>query len=159
MATSEKILVRLRGEGRTVGGGSSVITYKLTSADTGGAFSVLERVVPPHFQSPPQPHTQTREDWAVYVLEGTLVFQVDDDQVAAPAGSLVFVSRGAFFRWGNPSAERARCLVIYAPAGFEEFFAEVTEATKDAPLGPTDYATTLPTIQRVQDKYGMQRRE
>ncbi len=45
---------------------------------TGGAFSVLDRVVPPHFQSPPRPHTNTREDWAAYVLEGALVFQLED---------------------------------------------------------------------------------
>jgi len=43
----------------------------------GRAFSVLERVVPPHFQSPPQPHTNTREDWAAYVLEGRLVFLLE----------------------------------------------------------------------------------
>ena len=48
--------------------------------------------------------------------------------------------------------------MIYAPAGFEEYFSEVTDATKNAPRGPLDYERTLPTIQRIQDKYGMQRR-
>jgi len=151
-------IVRLAGEGRTVGAGTNVITYKLVSAETGGAFSVLERVVPPHFQSPPQPHTNTREDWMVYVLEGTLVFQLEEREVSAPAGSLLFVPRGVFFRWWNPSAESAKCLVIYAPAGFEDFFAELIKAAEDAPRGPTDYARTLPTILRIQDKYGMRRR-
>jgi hypothetical protein len=58
----------------------------------------------------------------------------------------------------NPSAESAKCLVIYAPAGFEDFFAELIKATEDAPRGPTDYARTLPTILRIQGKYGMRRR-
>jgi quercetin dioxygenase-like cupin family protein len=71
-------VVRPRGEGRTLGAGSNVITYKLAGAETRGAFSVLEWVVPPHFQSPPQSHTNTREDWAAYVLDGTLVFQLGD---------------------------------------------------------------------------------
>jgi len=152
-------LVRLPGEGRTLGAGSNVITYKLAAAETRGAFSVLERVVPPHFQSPPQPHGNTREDWAAYVLDGALVFQLEDREVGAPAGSLVFVPRGVFFRWWNPAAEPAKCLVIYAPAGFEEFFSEVAEATKDAPRGPLDYERTLPAILRIQDKYGMRRRD
>jgi quercetin dioxygenase-like cupin family protein len=151
-------IVRLAGEGRTVGAGSNLITYKLVSAETDGAFSVLERVVPAHFESPPEPHTNTREDWTVYVLEGTLVFQLEAREVSAPAGSLIFVPRGVFFRWWNPSAESAKCLVIYAPGGFEDFFAEVTKATEDAARGPTDYARTLPTILRIQDKYGMRRR-
>jgi len=152
-------LVRLPGEGQTLGAGSNVITYKLAGAETRGAFSVLERVVPPHFQSPPQPHSNTREDWAAYVLDGALVFQLENREVSAPAGSLVFVPRGVFFRWWNPDAEPAKCLVIYAPAGFEEFFSEVAEATKDAPRGPLDYERTLPAILRIQDKYGMRRRD
>jgi mannose-6-phosphate isomerase-like protein (cupin superfamily) len=155
----DRSVVRLAGEGRTLGAGSNVITYKLTSAETTGAFSVLERVVPPHFQSPPQPHTNTREDWAAYVLDGVLAFQLEDRELTAPAGSLVFVPRGVFFRWWNPQSEPARCLMIYAPAGFEEYFSEVTDATKDAPRGPLDYERTLPTILRIQDKYGMRRRE
>jgi len=120
---------------------------------------VLERVVPPHFQSPPQPHTNTREDWAAYVLDGTLVFQLEDREVVAPAGSLVFVPRSVFFRWWNPHPEPAKCLVIYAPAGFGELFSEITEATKNTSGGPLDYERTLPTILRIQDKYGMRRRD
>jgi hypothetical protein len=80
-------------------------------------------------------------------------------KVAARAGSLVYVPRGIFFRWWNPDGEPAKCLVIYAPAGFEEFFSEVTEATTKAPGGPLDYERTLPTILRIQDKCGMRRRE
>jgi len=90
----DRSVVRLPGEGRTLGTGSNVITYKLAGPETRGAFSVLERVVPPNFQSPPQPHTNTQEDWAAYVPEGALVFQVEDREVAAPAGSLIFVPRG-----------------------------------------------------------------
>jgi len=155
---SDQSVVRLPGEGRTLGAGANVITYKLAGAETRGAFSVLERVVPPHFQSPPQPHTNTREDGAAYVLEGTLVFQLEGREVTAPAGSLIFVPRGVFFRWWNPQSEPAKCLVIYAPAGFEEFFSEVAEATRNAPGGPLDYEQTLPDILRLQDKYGMRRR-
>ena len=152
-------LVRLPGEGRTIGSGSNAIIYKLAGTETGGAFSVLERAVPPRFRSPPQPHANTREDWALYVLEGALVFQLDDREVNAGPGSLIFVPRGVFFRWWNPHAEPARCLVIYAPSGFEEFFGEVAEATKAAPRGPLDYERTLPTIVRIQDKYGMVRQD
>lgn len=156
MAGNQSV-VRLPGEGRTLGAGSNVITYKLAATEARGAFSVLERVVPPRFESPPQPHTNTREDWASYVLDGALVFQLGDREVAAPAGSLVFVPRGVFFRWWNPQDAPAKCLMIYAPAGFEEYFSEVMDATRDTPRGALDYERTLPAILRIQDKYGMRR--
>src|SRR5262245_22029439 len=122
MAGAGEGFVRLPGEGRTLGAGSSAIAYKLVAAETGGAFSVLERMVPPDFKSPPQPHANTREDWAAYVVDGTLVFQLGEREVRAPAGSLLFVPRGTFFRWWNPTTAPAKCLIVYSPGGFEEFF-------------------------------------
>ena len=39
----DRSVVRLPGEGRMLGAGANVITYKLAGAETRGAFSVLER--------------------------------------------------------------------------------------------------------------------
>ena len=48
----------------------------LRSEETGGHVSVTEIVVPPHSAGPPL-HTHDFDE-AFYVLEGELIFQVDD---------------------------------------------------------------------------------
>lgn len=154
---ADAAVMLLPGEGRAILAGSDTLTYKLASHDSGGAFSVIERVVGPHFQSPPQPHANMREHWAVYVLEGLLVFKFDDREVEAPAGSFIFIPKGLFFRWWNPLEQPGKCLVIYSPAGFEEYFAEIAETMKSAPPSPINYTKVLPTLRRIQDKYGMVR--
>ena len=56
----------------------------LRSEETGGHVSVTEIVVPPHSAGPPLPTHDFDE--AFYMLEGELIFQVDDALVAKGAG-------------------------------------------------------------------------
>ena len=51
-------------------------TVLLRSEETGGHLSVTEIVVPPHSPGPPL-HTHDFDE-AFYMLEGELIFQVDD---------------------------------------------------------------------------------
>jgi len=53
-----------------------VVTYKITSERTSGAYSLFEVVSEPG--GGPPPHVQHREDEAFYVLEGEYEF-LDDD--------------------------------------------------------------------------------
>jgi mannose-6-phosphate isomerase-like protein (cupin superfamily) len=68
---------------------------------------------PPELVAPP--HVHYRDDEAWYVLDGALAFQLDDRQVEAPAGSLVFVPHGVVHTYWNPRAEPARYLLIMTP--------------------------------------------
>ncbi|MCB9105606.1 MAG: hypothetical protein H6633_15420 [Anaerolineales bacterium] len=46
-------IVYLPGEGKSVTVAGEVVTFKAVSADTNGAWTLLEFHVPPHFAGPP----------------------------------------------------------------------------------------------------------
>lgn len=60
-------------------------------------------------------HVHHSDDEAWYVLEGTLMFRVGDDEVEARAGSGVLVEHGKAHTYWNPAAEPARYLLIMTP--------------------------------------------
>jgi quercetin dioxygenase-like cupin family protein len=132
--------------------------YKLTAAQSAGSLGVIERTVAPSFQSPPQEHTHTREDWAYYVLEGRIGLLLDGEEHLLARGGFVFVPRGVYFRWWNPDAAPARVLALYSPGAFADFFRDVVTrlAPKVERIG--SYEATLDDIRALQDRYGMVRK-
>ena len=53
------------------------------------------------------------------MLEGELIFQVDDGLVTKGAGGLSFAARNVAHTLANHSDARARYLLVCTPAGFE----------------------------------------
>ncbi len=109
------------GRGVTIRGpAGGPVTFKARGEQTGGTLTVLENVVAPG-EGPPL-HVHANEDEAWYVLEGDLRFKLDTELRIAPAGSFVFVPRGARHCFQNTGARPARILVMFTPAGMEAFF-------------------------------------
>ena len=80
----------------------------LRSEETDGHVSVTEIVVPPHNAGPPL-HTHDFDE-AYCVLEGELIFQVEDDLVTKGAGELSFAPRNVPTRWPTTATRpRATC--------------------------------------------------
>jgi quercetin dioxygenase-like cupin family protein len=105
--------------------------------DTGGAYALIEALVPPG--GGPPPHVHTREDEAFYVLEGDLEFHADGRSFRAGPGAWVTLPRGSLHRFYNASDRPARLLILVTPAGFERFFEEVgVEADDPVPFGPAE---------------------
>jgi quercetin dioxygenase-like cupin family protein len=69
------------GLGRTVWVVGDLYTIKASGKDTGGAFTLIEVMVPP--LSGPPPHVHRREDEAFYVLEGEFEVQIDNQRLTA----------------------------------------------------------------------------
>ena len=86
-----KIVVK-PGEGRSVWLGGMGVVFKVSGADTGGAFAVVEHPIEPGRLV--LPHAHPREDEYGYVLGGTIVARVGDHEVAAGPGSYLFKPRG-----------------------------------------------------------------
>ena len=63
----------------------------LRSEESGGHVALCENVAPPRWPGPPLHHHDFDE--AFYVLEGELIFQVDDALVTKGAGELAFAPR------------------------------------------------------------------
>ena len=68
---------------------------------------------PPRLVAPFHLHHHDDEAW--YVLEGTLAFQLGDEELEAPAGSAVFGPRGVPHTFWNPGRATARYLLILTP--------------------------------------------
>lgn len=110
------------GTGPAFWGPGDQITFLLTGAETGGAFFLAECAVAP--QGGPPPHIHHREDESIFVMDGTVTFQVDGTTLRASAGDLVYIPRGTVHGFQNTGATRAKLLVLATPAGLENFFAE-----------------------------------
>jgi quercetin dioxygenase-like cupin family protein len=125
-------VVPIRGP---VGGPTTILARAET---TGGAFTMLENVIPP-LQGPPL-HVHRREDEMWFVLEGHFRFRADDPLLEAPAGSFVYVPRGTRHAFQNIGDGPARILVMFSPAGMERFFEDIA-ALPDGPIDPATYRT------------------
>jgi quercetin dioxygenase-like cupin family protein len=108
----------------------------LRSEETGGHVSVTEIVVPPRNAGPPL-HRHDFDE-AFYLLEGELMFQVEEALVTKGAGELSFAPRNAAHTLANHSDAPARYLLICTPAGFERHWARI--AAEAAGIEPPPWA-------------------
>ena len=83
-------------------------TVKIGRADTGGAYGMLEIVVPPGLGSPW--HVHPEEDEWFYVLDGNLTFYVGDTRLDLTAGGFAFGPKNVphTFIGAGPEPARAK---------------------------------------------------
>lgn len=108
----------------------------LRSEETGGHVSMTEIVVPPHSAGPPL-HTHDFDE-AFYMLDGELIFQVEDVLTTKAAGEVSFAPRQVAHALANHSDAPARYLLICSPAGFERHWART--AAEAAGIEPPEWA-------------------
>ena len=78
----------------------------LRSEESDGVVSIIDNTVPANW---PGPFLHKHDfDEAFYVLEGELVFQVEDALITKRAGELAFAPRGVAHTLANQSATRPR---------------------------------------------------
>ena len=111
-------------------------TVLLHGEQAGGHVSVTEIEVPPHTAGPPL-HTHDFDE-AFYMLEGELIFQVDEMLATKRAGELSFAPRNVAHALANHSDAPARYALVCTPAGFERHWARM--AAEAAGIEPPDWA-------------------
>ena len=120
----QKLVVK-PGERRSVWLGGMGVVFKISGAETRGAFAVVEHPIDP---GRVLPHVHVHEDEYSYVLEGTIGARVGDHEVVAGQGSYAIKPRGLMHSFWNAGPGPARLLEVIAPAGFEKYFVELAEA-------------------------------
>jgi quercetin dioxygenase-like cupin family protein len=128
MALSEPVLSG-PGAGRSVTHGNGTSTeLKLAGEQSGGDWAVVEWRV--RAGDEPPIHTHTREDEALYVLEGAITAYVGDEKIEVEAGSYAAlpknVPHGLTVR-----GKEVRLLVTLEPAGAEYFFVPRDDSDND----------------------------
>lgn len=107
------------------------ITIKTDGQKTGGAMALVEAVVPPG--GGPPLHIHSREDELFYVLEGKFKFWHGETEMVLDAGDSTFLHRNGRHTYQNVGATPGRLLTVISPAGFEDFFREVSKRRLSAP--------------------------
>ncbi len=119
----DKAIVFEAGEGKLLSARGSAMFFKATHASTNGAFSFMERTLPPSSRKPP-PHIHTNCEEAFYVLDGEIEFFLGNETVIGRPGSFVHVPGGVSHTFGNTVTTPSRLLIIHAPA-MDSYFEEL----------------------------------
>lgn len=123
------------------------MTCKISSEETGGAYSIVESVVPP-LDGPPT-HVHHDEDEVFYVAEGEFEIRCGEQTFTATKGALAVLPRNVPHSFRNVGAEAGTLLITITPGGFEEFFAEVS---REIPAMPPD----MEKLRAIAGKYNLE---
>jgi mannose-6-phosphate isomerase-like protein (cupin superfamily) len=114
-----------------------LVTHKIPSHRSGGAYALFE--VATRTGAGPPPHIHHREDESFYVLEGDYELLVGSNTARAGAGYLLYVPKGILHAHKNVGEGVGRMLVTQTPGGlYERFFEEVGKPL-DGEAEPLDF--------------------
>jgi quercetin dioxygenase-like cupin family protein len=131
------------------------VTCKVTSGQTGGAYSLFEIVTRPG--AGPPPHVQHWEDEAAYVLEGEYEFVVEGATMRTSRGSLVYVHRGRLHTYENVGGKPGRMLVVHTPGGlYERVLEEAGGATEPHEPGNPRTTSDFERIAKTASRHGIE---
>lgn len=96
---------------------------KVSAAETGGAYTLIEDNLKASFALGLHRHDQHAETF--YILEGALDFYLDGDWIRAEPGATLHVPPGLPHACRVADGVPAKMLMIMQPSGFDGFLAEL----------------------------------
>jgi quercetin dioxygenase-like cupin family protein len=131
---AQEVLFLPPGGGRSYDVGGMRGTIKADGPESDGRQCFSEWTLEPRDQGPP-PHLHKQHQEAFYVVDGTMTFQVGEEEIEAPAGSFVLIPAGIVHKFSNPTDAPATCVNVWLPGGFEEYFSHMLGrmASQDPP--------------------------
>jgi quercetin dioxygenase-like cupin family protein len=97
---------------------------KVSSADTGGAFTLMEDNLKRGFALGLHLHRQHAETF--YVLDGEVEFYVDGDWMTAGPATTIHVPPGVPHAVKVADGRTGKMLMIFQPAGIDQYLAELS---------------------------------
>lgn len=132
-----KIIALKSGEPDQVIYDAGTARFLASSADTNGAWSLVELTEMPGYKTRLHRHVYTDE--AYYVLEGVLTAKIADKTYELPAGSYIQIPHGTPHAQGNLGKVPVRVLLTMTPAGFEGSFKDRAELIKTVKPDDPDF--------------------
>ncbi|ACK64211.1 Cupin 2 conserved barrel domain protein [Rippkaea orientalis PCC 8801] len=130
-----------------------LVTLKLQSKDSNGAYAIFEDYILPGVGTPLHIHTREEEFW--FMLDGELEWYVGDRLFNAKQGDFINTSRGIPHRFQNISNKPAKMLLGYAPAGFEQWFIDIGQPVTNAKIPPKTTPEDIEKAIKVAQEYGV----
>ena len=106
---------------------------KAGRAETGGALSLVEQLIPAGFESPW--HVHHDEDESFYIIDGQVTVVVEDRVVTLGAGDYAFGPRGIAHGFRVTGAGDARLLLMTTGGAFAQFIHESSDPADDPTIG------------------------
>jgi len=154
MTTIAKSTYVKKGEGQALWVLGQLFDIKAGAHETGSLAIVEMTLAPGKPGAPPHRHHCGE---AVYVLEGTIRYHIEDQVVDAQPGDFLFLPEGTLEWMENPTAQPARALVIYDRPEIVDFFNEVGEAATSRTLPPpTEKEPDLARVAAIGDRHGLE---
>ena len=126
---------------------------KATSAQTGGAFGLIEHLGPVGSGSPY--HVHRAEDETFYVLEGELEFHSEGKRFVGRAGACVFLPRDVPHGFRVVGSAPSRFLILVTPGGFEGFVAGLGQPMAEAII-PAPTEPDMPKLMKLAQQFGIE---
>jgi mannose-6-phosphate isomerase-like protein (cupin superfamily) len=126
-------------------------TLKISGEQTGGAFTLLEAVVP--LGGGPPPHIHHLEDEVFVILEGELLVTVAGRTLPAPVGTVISVPKGTQHSYAVVGTTPVRMLFLYVPAGMEKMFEEIGTPAQPGVAAPPVSEEDVAKLLSVAAKY------
>ncbi|HLP21350.1 MAG TPA: cupin domain-containing protein [Chitinophagales bacterium] len=127
----------------------------ISGEQTGGAYAVIDMVVPPG--GGPGPHAHAGFQESFHILEGEVEVSSEEGTYTAVTGSFVNIPMGGIVHgFKNKSDKVARLWCVVVPAGLDAFFQEIGkpiaqgEFLPASPPGPEAMARLI----AIGEKYG-----
>jgi mannose-6-phosphate isomerase-like protein (cupin superfamily) len=133
-----------------------LVTYKIPSHRTGGAYALFEVTTQPG--AGPPPHIHHREDESFYLLEGDYEFLIGGETLRVGADSLLYLPKGTLHAHKNVGEGAGRMLLTQTPGGlYECFFEEVGKpANGEAGSSGFEDQPDVSRIVKVAAEYGIE---
>ena len=148
----DQVVVRHSGEGDALWMLGGLYEVKAKSDETGDGLNVVEMKIPAGMGPPPHTHNGIE---AVYVLEGTIEYNIEGEVHHGGPGSFFYIPQGVEENF-QPTSD-SRLLVIYAPGGMDAFFAEAGEPAQRREVPPPlDGPPDIEKLVSVAQKHGME---
>ena len=129
-----------KNEGKTIRIFAGVeFIVKVSSEDSGGAFTLLDNLNPAGTFLPP--HIHHRESETFYIMEGQYEFNVDGTVIHAGPGDTVYAPQGVPHSFKVTSETDGRVMLYVSPGGFDL----CAEAMSKLPLDPPDMGAIIQT--------------
>jgi len=132
-------------------------TYRilLTGEETGGAYAVIDMLVPPG--GGPGPHAHAGFSETFVVIDGEIEVKSEVSTYIAKKGAIVTIPKGGMVHsFKNRTEQGAHLLCMVSPAGLEGFFREIGQPVAIGDFLPPPHmdAEAMKKIQPIAEKYG-----
>lgn len=116
----QKPILSAPDDGDQYGFPGTIFHHRAKSADTDGAFSVVELITEPG--QGVAVHVHENEDELVYVLDGDVEVTLGEQKMNAEAGIMALLPRGIPHGFTNVGDGPSRLLVTILPGAFDNYF-------------------------------------